>query len=322
MDSNEANRLANKVVSKANEELYDFYRKLKEDVAMTKAKAQTVSDRSKIISAPPCPILEEIKPISETERQVGMSVVKEITDYIKKNASDFQGVDISERGDDKGSKEVGSDYGYETKVVDVGVPKWVQELENSVKSKMQRVTKREFYDAEGLTRGLLRKKKEKGNKRKDYVYFLLDVSGSMDSYSWRGINLKALLASYIPPFAKKFKGKWIQVDGVRVIPHELADMSKGEIKTLVLGGGGGASFAEAIEYVKDDIIKNDITNPIIVMASDAHEDFSFELLPNTIFLTTDEGWRYSLRGGNGLIRQGFPNPLKGQKVITVNIDRK
>ena len=110
MDSNEANRLANKVVSKANEELYDFYRKLKEDVALTKAKAQTVTDRSKMASAPPCPILEEIKPISETDRQVGMSVVKEITDYIKKNPSDFQGVDISERGDDKGSKESGNKY--------------------------------------------------------------------------------------------------------------------------------------------------------------------------------------------------------------------
>ena len=320
MDSNEANILANKVVSKANEELYDFYRKLKEDVALTKAKAQTVTDRSKMVSAPPCPILEEIKPISETDRQVGMSVVKEITDYIKKNASDFQGVDISERGDDKGSKESGNDYGEESQLVNVGVPKWIQELENSVKSKLQRVTKREYFDVEGLTRGSLRKKKEKGSKKKDYVYFLLDVSGSMDGYSYKGVNLKALLASYVPPFAKKFQGKWIQVDGMRVIPHELSDMSKGEIKSLVLGGKGGASFAEAIEFVKDDIIKNNITNPIVVMASDAHEDFTFELLPNTIFLTTDEGWRWSLRGNNGLIAQGFPNALKGQKVIIVNID--
>jgi predicted metal-dependent peptidase len=142
----------------------------------------------------------------------------------------------------------------------------------------------------------------------------------MSGFSYKGVNLKALLASYVPPFAKKFQGKWIQVDGMRVIPHELSDMSKGEIKSLVLGGGGGASFAEAIEYVKNDILENNITNPIVVMASDAHEDFTFELLPNTIFLTTDEGWRYSLRGGNGLIEQGFPNALKGQKVIIVNID--
>jgi hypothetical protein len=129
-------------------------------------------------------------------------------------------------------------------------------------------------------------------------------------------------ASYVPAIAKKFKGKWIQVDGRRVIPHELSDMSKGEIKSLIVGGGGGASFDEAIEYVKDDIIKSNVTNPIVIMASDAHEEINFELLLNTIFLTTDEGWDYSKRSDNGLIRQGFPNVNKGQKVILIDIDTK
>jgi hypothetical protein len=323
MESKEANVLANKIVSVANEELYQFYRKIKEDVALTKAKGQKVTDRSKV-ATPACPTLEPIleNPIGETERQTGMSVVKELTDYIKKNADDFQGVDISERGDDKGSKDSGSEIGKDTKIVNVGSPKWIQELENSVKSKLERVTRREYFDVEGLTRGLTRRKKEKGSKRKDYVYFLLDVSGSMDGFSYRGINLKALLASYVPAIAKKFKGKWIQVDGRRVIPHELSDMSKGEIKSLILGGGSGASFDEAIEYVKDDIIKSNVTNPIVIMASDAHEDFNFELLLNTIFLTTDEGWDYSKRSDNGLIRQGFPNVNKGQKVILIDIDTK
>ena len=318
MDSKEIYNKVNQISSKVNDELSDFYNSLKDDVTKIKAKAKSGTDRSRVVRE--CPILEQIEPINEEQRQTVISTVRNIRDFIKENPNDFQGVDVSERGDDLGSKESGREYGIESKIINVGIPKWVQELENSVKAKLERVKKREYFDVEGLIRGVTRKKKEKGMKRIDYVYFLLDVSGSMEGYSYRGINLKKLLASYVPAIAKKFKGMWLQVDGCNIIGKDLQDIGKGEIKSLILYGGGGADFYCANEFMREHIQKNNITNPIIVLASDAHEDFRFELLPNTIFLTTSEGWQHSKRFDNGLISQGFPNPLKGQKVILIEID--
>jgi hypothetical protein len=321
MDSKEIIKDVNAITSRVNSELSDFYKTLKDNVALKKAKAQSVSDNSRAVRS--CPILNEIQEgISEEDRQVAISTVKNIKDFVKKRKDDFIGVDIEDRGDDTGSRESGDGTGRETALINVGVPKWVQELENSVKSKFKRIKKREYFDVEGLHRGVTRKKKEKGMKKVDYVYFLLDVSGSMDAFSHRGVGLKALFASYIPPIAKKFDGQYVQVDGGQVIPTDLKDLSKGEIKSIILGGGGGANFPEAIEWVKGDIIERGVTNPIVIMASDSHEDFNFELLPNTIYITTDEGWAYTLRGGNGLIAQGFPNPLKGQKAIIIDIDKR
>jgi len=320
MEAKEILKDVNSIVSKVNIDLSDYYKTLKTDVALQKAKAQSVKDISRKVKA--CPILEEVREISESQRQVAISTVQAIKDIVKNNKTDFDAVDISDRGDDKGSSESGDGKGYEEKIVNVGMPKWVQEIENSVKSKFKRIKKREYFDVEGLFRGVTRKKKEKGMKKIDYVYFLLDVSGSMSGFSYKGVPLKNLLASYIPPIAKKYEGQYVQVDGGKVIPTDLKVLSKGEIKSIILGGGGGANFPEAIEWIKNDIITQGITNPIVIMASDAHEDFDFELLPNTIFVTTDEGWQHSLRGNNGLIAQGFPNPLKGQKVIIINVDPK
>jgi len=319
MTSKEITADVNRIVAGVNNDLADFYNSLRKDVAKSKAKAQSVKDNSRKVKA--CPVIQEVQEISEDDRQIAMSTIKGIEKVVKNNKDDFQGVDISERGNDSGSRDSGGDDAYVTPLINVGIPKWIQELKNSVKSKLKRIKKREYFDVEGLVRGVTRKKKERGMKRIDFVYFLLDVSGSMEAFSYKGVPLKALLASYIPAVAKSIgDGMWIQVDGGKVIPQELSSIGKNDIKSLILGGGGGANFPEAIEWVKQHIINNSITNPIVIMASDAHEDFDFELLPNTIFLTTDEGWAYSENSGNGLIEQGFPNPLKGQKAIIIDID--
>ena len=211
MESKEIVKEVNRIVSNVNVDLSDFYESLRNDVALTKAKAQSVTDRSRKVK--PCPILEEIPEISESDRQIAISTIKNIEKVVKDNKEDFVGVDISERGDDKGSSESGGDEGRETTLINVGIPKWVQELENSVKSKLKRKKKREYFDVEGLVRGVTRKKKERGMKRIDYVYFLLDVSGSMSGFSYKGVPLLALFASYIPAIAKKYEGLWVQVDG-------------------------------------------------------------------------------------------------------------
>jgi hypothetical protein len=318
MESREIFNEVNRIASGVNNELNDYYESLRNSIALNKAKAQSATDKSRKVR--PCPILNEIKDITETDRQMAISTIKSIEKVIRENKDDYGGVDVSERGDDTGSSESGSDIGRETTLINVGMPKWIQEIENSVKSKLTRVKKREYFDVEGLMRGVTRKKKEKGMKRIDYVYFLLDVSGSMIGFSYKGVPLITLFASYVPAIAKKFEGLWLQVDGGKVIPNDLKKIGKNEIKTLILGGGGGANFDEAVEWIKEDISSKGITNPVVVMASDSHEDFDFELLPNTIYITTEEGWRWTEAGNNGLIAQGFPNKLKGQKAIIIDID--
>lgn len=321
-NSGEILKEVNQIVSKVNADLSEYYKTLKTDVALRKAKAQSVRDISRKVM--PCPIVEELKKnLTESKRQIAASTIEKFKKIIKKNKSDFETVDISERGDDKGSSESGDGTGSEEAIVNVGIPKWVKEIENSIKSKFIRVKRRDYFDVEGLFRGVTRKKKDKGMKKINYVYFLLDVSGSMEGHRYKGVPLKNWFASYIPPIAKKYEGQYVQVDGGTVIPNSLKSLSKGEIKSIILGGGGGANFPEAIEWIKNDIIDKNITNPIVVMASDSHEDFDFELLPNTIYITNSEGWDYSLRGNNGLtsgLNKGFPNPLKGQKAIIIDID--
>ncbi|HRA74471.1 MAG TPA: hypothetical protein PLB11_16790, partial [Flavobacterium sp.] len=290
---------------------------LKNDVAMNKAKAKSGKDNSRQVKV--CPIIQQIEPMSESERQIATSTIANIEKVVKDNPNEFGGKDISETSYTGGSKGTGDGTGRETELISVGMPKWIQEIENSVKAKFKRKKKREYFDVEGLVRGVTRKKKEMGMKRIDYVYFMLDVSGSMRWNTFKGHKLLDLFASYIPPMAKRFEGMWVQVDGHKVIPTELSKIGKGEIKSLILGGGGGADFEAAYNFIKNDIAKNGITNPVVVMASDADEQFRFELLPNTIFVTTSKGWDGHAHK-NGLIAQGFPNPLKGQKVVIINID--
>ncbi len=316
-NSKEVTEKINNIAKKVNKELAEFYNRLDNVVAMSKAKVQSVKDNSRQVK--PCGIAEQIEEISEEDRQIAISTVKGIESDVIKNKREFDYIDLSERGMDKGSKGSG-DESDEVQLVSVGVPKWIQELERSVKSKLKRVKKREYFDAEALHRGITRKAKERGMKKVDYVYFLLDVSGSMSNFSYKGIPLLALLASYIPAIAKKYDGLWMQVDGDVIVPKELRKLGKGEIKSLVLTGGGGAEFDKATEWMKNNIRENKIENPIIIMASDAHENFDFELLPNTIFVTTQEGWDISHKYDNGLIKQGFPDASKGQKVIVIDID--
>ncbi len=317
LNSKEVTEKVNDIAKNVNKELASFYERLNKVVSMSKAKAQSATDISRQVK--PCGIAEQIEEISEEDRQIAMSTVKGIESDVVKNKDDFGYIDLSERGADKGSKESG-DNEDAVQLINVGVPKWVQDLERSVKSKLKRVKKREWFDAEALHRGITRKAKERGMKKIDYVYFLLDVSGSMGAYSYKGIPLLALFASYVPAFAKRFDGLWMQVDGDEVVPKELSKIGKGEIKSLILAGGGGAQFDMATEWMKNHIKENRIENPIIIMASDAHEYFEFEILPNTIFVTTQEGWNFSHNADTGLIKQGFPDASKGQKVIIIDVD--
>ncbi|MBK7362971.1 MAG: VWA domain-containing protein [Micavibrio sp.] len=320
MDSKEALKEVNRIAIGVNAELSDFYETLKNNIAETKAKAKYGTDKSREVKA--CPIIQQIDDDvldDEEERQKSISTQKSIEKVIRENPNDFN-IDVPEDDFYGGSKGSGEGVGRAVQINILGIPKWMQDIESAVKAKFERKKKRDWFDVEALVRGSTRKRKEMGMRRTDYVYFLLDVSGSMEYAGYKGRSLLSIFASYIPPMAKRFKsGMWVQVDGGDVITNELSDLSKGEIKELVLGGGSGADFGMAIEFIKNDIEKKKIKqNPIIIMATDGNEDFDFELLPNTIFVTTETGWSYANK--SGLSAQGFPNALKGQKAIVINTD--
>lgn len=320
MESVDIINKVNEITNNVNKGLESFYQKISESISKSTSK-QEVVDKSKIVKRDikPSDIVSHIPDLTEIEREKAISVVKDITQEISANKAEYGFVDIGDRGDDRGSKESGDGTG-EVKLISVGRPKWFDELDKGIANVFKRYKKREYFDVEGLFRGVTRKKVEKGMKRKNYLYLMLDVSGSMAAYSYKGVPLVALFASYLPPIVKKYEGAFIQVDGREVIHTEFRQLSKqGISEKITLGGGGGASFTEAMEYVKKHIKDNDITDPVVIMASDGHEDFDFEFLPNTIFLTTYRGWEN--RTWNGWDEQGFPNELKNQKMILIEIDK-
>ena len=142
MDSIEITKKVNEIASNVNKDLSEYYERLDKVVNMAKAKAQSAKDVSREVK--PCGIAEQIEEISEEDRQIAISTVKGIESEAVKNQSDFGYIDLSERGQDRGSKGSGSDVDA-VPLINVGVPKWVQELERSVKSKLKRVKKREYF---------------------------------------------------------------------------------------------------------------------------------------------------------------------------------
>jgi len=136
MDSVDIAKEVNIISKRVNEQLSDFYESLKNDVAMNKAKAKSGKDNSRQVKV--CPIIQQIEPMSESERQIATSTIANIEKVVKDNPNEFGGKDISETSYTGGSKGTGDGTGRETELISVGMPKWIQEIENSVKAKFKR----------------------------------------------------------------------------------------------------------------------------------------------------------------------------------------
>lgn len=324
MDSAEIRKRLNEISSNINKELDSFYSKLENALDKKKSK-EKAKDKSRVVDRKPkaSQIAENIPDLTAIEREQAMSVIKDVTQEIANNKPDYGYVDLAGRGQDAGSKEVGEGTGV-VELIDIGRPSWLDELAKGIAKVFRRITKRQYFDVEGLVRGVTRKSKEKGLKRKNYMYMMLDVSGSMSSYSYKGTPLVSLFASYLPAMVSRYDGCFVEVDGDEVKMTEFKTLSrqgmsdKIEKNSIKLSGGGGAEFKKATLTIIEHIEKNNVTDPCIVLASDGHEDFNFMLLRNTFFMTTQYG--VNTISWNGMGKQGFPNSDLGQKIILIDVD--
>lgn len=319
MTNKEINEKLNEISGRVNKELESFYKQLNDNLQKKKTEIKA-RDKSQVVERKPkvANIVGEIPEMNDIQREEAMSVVKDITQEIQSNKAQYGNIDLGDRGDDRGSLESGEGTG-EVQLISIGRPFFFDELDKGIANVFKRVKKREYFDVEGLFRGVTRKKKEKGLKRKNYLYLMLDVSGSMGSYSYKGVPLVALFASYLPPMIKKYDGLFVEVDGDEVKDTEFRTLSRNKLSDKIkLSGGGGAQFELATNWVRKHIKDNNVTDPIVIMAFDGHENFDFPLIKNTFFMTTQYGTKNF--EWNGLDKQGFPNADLGQKLIVVDVD--
>ena len=246
---NELNSIS-KSVDKELQELYSSLRKQKEK------KQKSKTDASKVISRSPqvADISGIVPDLDAIEKQNAQSILRDITNEIKNNKADYGHIDLRDRGDDIGSKGAGEGTG-EVTLLKIGRPDWFDLLNKGIAKAFKRVKRKEWFDTEALNRGLIRKQKSMGLKPKNYVFLLLDVSGSMGSYSYKGTPLVELFASYLPPMVMNYDGSFIEVDGDEVNDTAFRTLYRQQMMDkIALSGGGGAEFDKAMNYVNNKII--------------------------------------------------------------------
>lgn len=311
---------ANAVIDNLNSDISDFVEAIKEKASKQKANAipkevQKYADKSAFFN--PCPTTDNVPDMSDEQREQVRGIIETMKQEVDGEPYKFK--DMQE--DDRTEVGIGSkDYGGEDKVMElvyVEEAKWMKEIKSFCVSYKKKKGK-EYYDEEMMVRGRLSKKKARTKARRDDLYVLLDVSGSMQYYSYKGIPLVQLFASYIPLFARKFEGHWAQSDGNVTIINDLKELKKDFSGKMKIGGGGGANYIQAVNDIIGHSMKHySEKTPTIVLFSDMEEDFP-NPMPSNFMLVTTSNKKSIIRDTIG--DKSFPSEEKNQKIVLIDID--
>lgn len=239
----------------------------------------------------PCGILDRQPDISEGDRITGQGIVDDITAEVRDNPIDYSNLkEIAERG--KPGKGTGSSRGKIRLPQIAEEPYWITELETEVNVFKRRGKTKSYYDPLELSRGIPAKEREKKLLKQKSLWILLDVSGSMFSYSYHGKSILELLASYIPVIAGQFEGELWQVDeGAPNKIIKLEDVRGDEIRELDVRGGGGTDFNEAFRLLAKK--KEEISERIggeadfmTILFTDAEVYWDPKLMPSNLIIVT------------------------------------
>lgn len=312
---------ANQVISELNKEVESFISSIKQKAREESANKvpqdlQKFVDKSTVM--PGCPISENVPKMTEGERNEAQGLIERLKQDITKEPHKFLD---TQRGEDReftgGSKDAGN-QSRAIRLIYLQEPDWFKQIK-AFCSNYKKSQGKEYFDEEMMVRGRLSKKKEKTKVRDESLYVLLDVSGSMWYYTYKGIPLIQLMASYMPSFAKKFSGFFVQSDGPRVVIGELAELKTyfKNKKQIELEGGSGANYILAIQTIKQHSMDNfGEKNPTIVLFTDMDEDFPNPMPPNILVVTTSDkkSWIHE-----SIEDQNFPSEKLNQKVIFIDV---
>lgn len=308
-DYNEMNDEYNGVVTDVNSSLADILKDIKQGVDDFYKENNSVN-RSK---ARPCGIQDRQPDISEGERITGQGIVDDISAEIRDNPIDYANLkEIQGKGTP--GKGTGSSRGNVILPRIDEEPWWISELEIDLNLYKRRGKTKVYYDPLELSRGIPSKEREKKLLKQKTLWLLLDVSGSMFGYSYKGKSILEILASYIPVIAGSYEGELWQIDeGSPNKIIKLEDLRSDDIRSLQVSGGGGTDFNNAFKLLKKkkETLSEEAGGDVefmTILFTDAEVHWDQKLMPDNLIVVTLETQKGSL-----------PNldPEKNQKAILI-----
>lgn len=309
---------ANSVISELSIDISDFVQAIKDKSKKEKEiplNVQKYIDKSSLYE--PCPIIQEQENLTQEQINTAVTLAETIKQDITKDPYKFLSVNDDRTEIGVGSKDSGDGVGRVINTIYIEEPSWIKDIVDFCK-KYKRSKGKEYFDIEMMMRGRLSKKKARVKAQDSSLYVLLDVSGSMEHYSYKGIPMLQIMATYIPIIAKKFEGWWVQSDGEIPRMSPLKILKNDYDGKMMLTGGGGADYVIAINtIIADSIIKYKNSEPTIVLMTDMEEQFPNPMPKNIILLTTANKKDLIPKR---IEDKSFPSELKNQKVILIDFD--
>tara|TARA_B110000902_G_C14281341_1_gene576942 strand:+ start:312 stop:1349 length:1038 start_codon:yes stop_codon:yes gene_type:complete len=315
MEHEEREKKFNKTIVKLNGRLEGLVGRLKNDMDKYNKKRNPISS-----AAPPsCGSMgknafndkSEIRGEDRLDVEDAYDTIDNIIEELGRDKIKFpDGVDLipKERG------EGGSGSGADDAVIEVpftGRPDWMDEIDAGVGELFSSPTiirkgidyeSAQTYISQGIF--IAKKPKIKGPKDEKEIYILMDQSGSMKGYSYKGMNFITLLSSFIPELAEKYSGYFWGCDSCSIEmydadPEMVPGLSKSlesfrgkTLRSVPFKGGGGTEFGGAFAKLKGIEQEKRRRNPeyemTVVFFSDMefHWENIYDYMPKRVLFIT------------------------------------
>lgn len=245
-----------------------------------------------------CGTCKAIKNLKSSSAKKAAEVKDEIIEQVKANPHIFKDVPVV-----SGSTQISSGGGVGSKRVfvrlpEIGTPKWVKELRDMVRGFAGGTRKRskDYYDPEDLVRGMLSKQPEKKIKKEQFIYTVLDTSGSMSSGTNSGMSFIQLMTNQIPAIVREYEGEIILCDTEIHYPiysNKQIRKALSDTGNFAYAGGGGTDFDLAYDYIirqmEEIRKKTPKAEALVITLTDAGVNWNIDIikeLQNFVVVTT------------------------------------
>ena len=350
MDYKEKNIKYNNIINSLNDKLEGLVGRLKTDINSYNKKNNPISS-----AAPPsCGSLEKNAYAPDADMTIdelddlrqAQNEVDNIIEELAKDTIRFpEGSSLIPEDSQAGSGGTGNMDGL-MKVPFFGRPKWFDEIEAGVGEMFgEPVSIKKGIDYESAQTYLdqkifiSRRPRLRTQRQTKEIYALLDTSGSMSFFMYKGIPFLKLLGSFIPTLAQEYDGEFWACDACSVSQYDadpnsvpgkswkLQDIRAAKLEGVIpVKGGGGTLFGGAFKKLKEIEETKKKENPEFEMCVLFFSDmdlFDWDVVKKyqpsrTMFITPKTTERY-LSDQYGWI---YRNPNNKIILIDLEIDKK